>query len=77
MSSTDGECYTSFTPANCKAKLRTPLCTRYTYAAKKENYPMTSIDVDVGPGYGNVDAFLALPTSPTMCFPVTEFDLSK
>ena len=70
-------------PARCKAKLASSLCTRYTYAAQKENYPLTDVELCVGPdcprnrGAEGVDAFLALPTSPTTCFPVTEFDLSK
>lgn len=64
------ECYTGAAPANCKVHFRTPLCTRYTYAAEKNNYPVTTFDT-------NYDKFVALPTSPTTCFPVTEFDLSR
>ena len=71
-------------PARCQAKLASSLCTRYTYAAQKENYPLTDVEMDISPddddptfAYESVDAFLALPTSPTTCFPVTEFDLSK
>lgn len=72
LSEPDGssKCRTDFTPADCKAKLRTPLCTRYTYAAEKENYPVTTFN-------SNKPGFVAVPTSPTTCFPVTEFDLSK
>jgi hypothetical protein len=44
---------------------------RYTFAAEKKNYPLTNID---STGF---DGFFATPTSPTLCFPVTEFDLSK
>lgn len=46
-----------------------PILSRYTYAAFDSNYPM--------PSSLPVSHPLALPTDPTLCFPVTEFDLSK
>jgi len=77
-------CFEDTPPARCQAKLASSLCTRYTYAAQKENYPLTDVEMYISPNdddptfaYEAVDAFLALPTSPTTCFPVTEFDLSK
>lgn len=79
--SPDSVCYDESTPARCKAQLSSPLCTRYTYAAEKKNYPLTYTDFTTitSPDFtdGDVNAFLALPTSPTTCYPVTEFDLSK
>lgn len=54
---------------------------RYTYAAMKKTYPMTELNFYISDEYDIAftggPAFLALPTSPTLCFPVTEFDLSK
>lgn len=70
-------CKSASTPARCQAQLRTPLCTRYTYAAVKQNYPMTYLNTLISGAVAETNGFLAMPTSPTTCFPVTEFDLSK
>ena len=47
----------------------------------KKTYPMTELNFYISDEYDIAftggPAFLALPTSPTLCFPVTEFDLSK
>lgn len=75
FSNDPGNCFTSSNlPVQCRARIQTPLCTRYTFAAEKKNYPLANIDSTSFDGF---DGFFAAPTSPTLCFPVTEFDLSK
>lgn len=57
-------------PARCKAKFASSLCTRYTYAARKQAYLLTGIAIYIESldpqnpyeWYEVVDAFLALPT---------------
>jgi hypothetical protein len=48
----------------------------YTYAAVGNEYPLAELPQSPDPDIMS-PSFVALPTDPTFCFPVMEFDLSK